>query len=108
MNTSIYCDRYSSAKHSEVPYLATSVIHNEEEREIVIFAVNRSLDEDMELDAVIEDFGECRLFEHIHIYSDELLAKNSINDEKIRPERVEIKASPILKKHSWNMLRYKY
>ena len=108
MKTAIYCDTYSTSKHSDIPYLASSVIHNDQKREIVIFAVNRSLDEDMELDATIEDFGEYRLVEHIRIYSDDLNATNSINDEKIHPEAVDPNRATVLKKHSWNMLRYKY
>ena len=35
-----------------MPYLHTSVVYNEEKGEVAVFAVNRSLDEDMELTVI--------------------------------------------------------
>ena len=107
MNIIVDCDRYSTEKHKDIPYIEASAIHNAEKNELVIFAVNRSLDEDTELEADFENFGGCTLKEHIQLYSDDILSVNTGDKETVTPENVT-GAKPVLKKHSWNMLRYEY
>ena len=94
---------------ARVPYLASSVIHNGEAGEVIVFAVNRSLDEDMELELELEGFENYRLTQHTELYFEDLKAINDKDNERVKPEQVEIDESGriILKKHSWNMLRYK-
>jgi len=105
----VKCDHFSTEKHQNVPYLVTSVIRNEAEHEIVVFAVNRSLTEDMELNLSLEGFGECRILEHIELYNDDLKAMNCKDQETVSPRPVPVSDSGIiLKKHSWNMFRYRY
>lgn len=114
MNTIVKCDSYETEKFKEVPYIESSVVHNEEKREITVFAVNRSLDEDMETQITFDKFGECEVIEHIQLYSDDLKLTNSAEKENISPENAEVdnikgnKHRVILKKHSWNMIRYRY
>lgn len=110
MQSIVHCDSYSTKAHSEIPYLETSVIHNEETKEVVIFAVNRSLEEDMELDLNIQDFPACQLFEHVQLYCDDLKAVNTKDTQTVHPETVPVTDSKTvhLKKHSWNMFRLKY
>ena len=60
MKPVVKCDTYKT-DYADVPYIETSVIHNAENKEIVVFAVNRSLDEDMEANIKFEDFGEWHL-----------------------------------------------
>lgn len=92
-----------------IPYLVTSVIHNAEAGEVVVYAVNRSLDEDMELDIDLDGFENCKLTEHTELYYDDLKAINDKDVERVAPAKVEINADGriVLKKHSWNMLRFK-
>lgn len=103
----------SEAYHSEtgrdIPYLETSVIHNAESDEVIVYAVNRSLDEDMQLTIELEGFEGCKLIEHTELYSDDLKATNSKENERVSPRSVKINEgdTTVLKKHSWNMLRYK-
>ncbi|MBE6604388.1 MAG: alpha-N-arabinofuranosidase [Ruminococcaceae bacterium] len=102
-------EKYVSSAKREIPYLATSVIYNKEAREIVVYAVNRSLDEAMELDVALEGFEGCRLIEHIELYADDLKAINDKDTARVTPCHVDLRddGQIILKKHSWNMLRYK-
>lgn len=92
-----------------VPYLASSVIYNTAENEIVVYAINRSLDEDMELSVNLENFEGFCLAEHIELYSDDLKAENSKDEERVSPRRVNVASGEAitLKKHSWNMLKFK-
>ena len=106
MKTVVKSDTYSTEKNKNIPYLESSVIYNEEKREIVVFAVNRSLTEDMELDISFENFGECILAQHIELYNDDLNASNSMENTNVSPENVKIGDKIILKKHSWNMLNF--
>ena len=106
----IQCDTYKSKEGWDIPYLYTSVIDNKEKREITIFAVNRSLNEDMELEIKLDGYDNLKLKEHVNLYCDDLKAKNTRDNEKISPKNCKINhSSPVfLKKHSWNMLRFKY
>ncbi|MBO5453560.1 MAG: alpha-N-arabinofuranosidase [Clostridia bacterium] len=103
----ISCDTFSSSKHEKVPYIASSVIYNEEEKEIYVFAVNRSLTDEIELNMNFENFGNCNLAEHIELYCDDIEAVNTKDNEAVTPQKV-ISDKAVLKKHSWNLLKYKY
>ena len=107
-------ETYRSSDNMTIPYLASSVIHNEEKKELVVFALNRSLDEEMELELVFEDFEGCKAVEHVELYSEDLKAVNTEEKEMVAPVKVEIvsirspKQKVMLKKHSWNMVRFQY
>jgi alpha-N-arabinofuranosidase len=103
-------DSYVTSVGRKIPYLATSVIHNDEKKELVVFATNRSLDEDMELNVDAEGFEGCRLVEHVELYADDLMTVNDKDNHHVVPASVAINddGSILLKKHSWNMLRFQY
>ena len=104
----------SSDDTMTIPYLASSVIHNAEKKEVVVFALNRSLEEDMELALTFENFEGCKAVEHVELYCDDLKAMNTEEEEKVAPANVEVSKEVssvqkvMLKKHSWNMIKYQY
>ena len=104
------CDGYKSSEGWDIPYLCTSVVDNKEKGELIVFATNRSLNEDMELDIDLCGFDSCKLVKHIELYNDDIDAKNNSENENVSPAERQISdtSSVILKKHSWNMLVYKY
>ena len=104
----VKCDRFSTKTRKEVPYLVTSVIHNEAEKEIIVFAVNRSLTDDMDLELDLQGFADCRLQEHIRLYCDDLKAVNTRDASPVMPESVPVQEGVSLRKHSWNMLKFTY
>ena len=104
----VKCDTYDCPSHNGVPYVSTSVIDNHEKRELVVFAVNRSLDDSVELTFNAEDYGDVKLVEHKELYSDDLKAVNTENNAAVTPADGDMSDCPVLKKHSWNMLRYSY
>lgn len=114
MRAVVESEKYSLDGIGNIDYIKTSVIHNPAEKEIVVFAVNRHLEENMELDMIFEDFGDCTVTEHVELYHEDLKCKNSAAAENIRPAQVEIPAQAgknqqvLLKKHSWNMIRLRY
>jgi alpha-N-arabinofuranosidase len=109
LKTVVESGNYVTSENREIPYLATSVIHNEEKGEVVVFAVNRSLDEDMELVVELGGFDGYKLFERAVLYCDDLKAVNDKNTERVAPQYIEVNNEEpiVLKKHSWTMLRYK-
>ena len=109
MRSIVECDKFSTEKHKDVPYVEASVVYNEKENEVVLYAVNRSLSEDVELSFVAEGFEGYKLVEHVELYNDDLKAVNEKDNERVAPANVEVTngETVTLKKHSWNMLRYK-
>ena len=107
----VQCDSYTVPRiKTPIPYLETSVIHNAEKRELVVFAVNRSLEEEIELTLTPEGFEGCTLVEQVELYSDDLKAVNDATTQRVEPHTVPLSpdGSICLKKHSWSMLRYQY
>lgn len=107
MKPIIQCATYSTDKYQDVPYLESSVIYNQEQNEIAIFCCNRSYDEEFILEPIIEHFGDCRLIEHIELYCENLDAINTAENEAVAPIKRKIEDTIRLKKHSWNMLKFK-
>ena len=99
-------ETYEVEGRKGIPYLVTSVVHNEEAGEVVVYALNRSLDENMELEVSLDEFEGYKLVEHVELYNDDLKAVNDKDTERVAPANVPIGDKVVLKKHSWNMLRY--
>ena len=97
-------DTYKSKENTDIPYLYSSVVYNEEKEQVVVFAVNRSLESDMELDISLEGFEGYTLKEHIELYSSDLKAINTKECEQVKPQSKAISKSILLSKQSWNML----
>ena len=108
LKSTVESDSYTSSKGWEVPYLIASVVDNEEKGELVVFVENRSLDSDMELDLKIEGYESLTPISHTELYCDDVKAINTKNEAPLTPRTGEICNKPMLKKHSWNMLRFKY
>ena len=62
----------------------------------------------MELSLNLEGFENADLKEHIELYSDDLKSINTKENMAVSPKAKEITEKITLKKHSWNMLLYKY
>lgn len=109
LNAKAQSDSYKSSEGWDIPYLYTSVIDNESKDEVVVFAVNRSLDEDMELDITLDGYESYTLKKHIELYSEDLNATNTRDCEAISPQERKISNDDAIciKKHSWNMLVFK-
>lgn len=109
------CDSYiTDYDKLTVPYLESSIILNEENREIVVFAVNRSLDEEMELTLDLGGFDNACIKEHIELYHNDLKAINTKENQNVKPVEKEFIAQKsstqqiVLNRQSWNMIRLSY
>jgi alpha-N-arabinofuranosidase len=109
----VSCESYSTGKHDNIPFVESSVIYNAEKTELVLFAVNRSLKENIELSFEAKGFENITAIEHVVLQNDDMKASNSLdnpfNIEPFSSEDVTTdgdKATIPLQKHSWNMIRF--
>lgn len=107
--------KYDTKDFTDVPYLDSVAVHNEEKGEVTVFAVNRHLSESLALDIDLRSFGACQVIQHIVLAHDDLKATNTAD----APDRVKPhtngnaavvdggKIGSMLDKASWNVIRIK-
>ncbi|WP_167959331.1 arabinosylfuranosidase ArfA [Anaerosporobacter faecicola] len=112
LNTIVQSDVYDSKTYGDAPYLDSVVIMNEETKEVTIFAVNKDLEEDMEVSADFRQFADYTIKEHIVLTHDNLKAENTeSNPFEVKPESNGTskmdngQLTMVLKKKSWNVIR---
>ena len=104
---------YECSKYGDVPYLESVAVLSESEEEVTVFAVNRSLSEDMELSLDLRGFGKGSLIENLELRHDDLSAINTEKEERVRPSVrkdstfSDGSGSIILRPASWNTIRIK-
>jgi alpha-N-arabinofuranosidase len=107
------CNKYDSKNYTDVPYLESTAVWNEAEGEITVFAVNRNLDETMELSCKIDGFGSYRVLEHLQMSGSDLQAVNTAQKQPIRTvlgdtgREEDNMLSVCLPAASWNVIRIK-
>lgn len=104
--------KHAVSKHGEITDVEAAAVYNEEKEELTIFAVNRNLQEDVELTTDVRSFEGFRVLEHIVMENDDLKAVNGPAEEKVYPVNADDRtrldggaAVSILKKASWNVIR---
>lgn len=108
----VECDKYDSKNHTDVPYIATTVVYNEEEDRVVIFAVNRDIDEDCMMECDLRQFADYKLEKHIVVNHEDLKAVNTEENPNNVTEVVKNdnsgfeggRLNSLLEKHSWNVI----
>ncbi|NCB93557.1 MAG: alpha-N-arabinofuranosidase [Clostridia bacterium] len=112
LHTVVKSPVYESKTYGVAPYLDSVLVYNEEEEELTVFAVNKSLDEDMELTCDLRQFADYKVAEHVVLTHDDMKAVNTQEDpDQVAPKAggkigmTDGKLSGVLGKHSWNMIR---
>jgi alpha-N-arabinofuranosidase len=96
----------------ETPYLKLAAVHDEQARTLTLFALNRSLGEEMPLRVSAEGFAAIELEHATQLHDADLSAVNSRTD----PDRVKLSTlagvhthgnslSATLRPASWNVIR---
>ncbi|MCQ6562454.1 arabinosylfuranosidase ArfA [Paenibacillus mendelii] len=111
----IQSPKYDSKDYTDVPYLEAVSVHNEENGEVTVFAVNRDVNGTLPLEIDLRSFGTCRVLEHIVLENNDLKAANTADTpDRVKPHtggnaavlnggRIEA----VLAKASWNVIRIK-
>lgn len=103
--------KYDSKDFTDVPYLDSSVIYNEEKEELVIFSTNRHLENRLTVDIDIRSFVDFKVVEHVVLENEDAKATNTIQQEQVKPHAKgesyidEGMLVGVFPKMSWNMIR---
>jgi alpha-N-arabinofuranosidase len=105
LDTGCICESYSAGEHEAIPYVDTIAVLSEDEKQISIFAVNKSLDSECELDLQLTGFDGYKAVKHVVLEGDDLKAANTAEDtERVIPAEMQIHEKIILPPASWNMI----
>lgn len=115
LNTIVKSPTYETEEYGDAPYIDCVFIMNEEAEEVTIFAVNKDLEEDMEIHCDMRQFADYKVVEHIAMTHEDLKAENTEkNPDNVAPVLVNGKVAledgmltGILGKKSWNVIRLK-
>ena len=110
LRTEVKSPKYDSKNFNDVPYLDSMVVYNEENKEIVVFAVNRSDTENIDSEIELGGFKINKILEFSTMTGFDIKAVNSSDNDSVKPceckyigiyENVLVKFPPL----SWNMIR---
>ncbi len=111
LNTVVKSPSYES-KHGDAPYLDSVVIADDEHESLTIFAVNKNLEEDMEMTCDLRQYQGYKVAEHILLTHDDVKAENTEkNPDNVKPVTVKNSKvekgilSSLLPAKSWNVIR---
>lgn len=113
LNSIVHSSKYDSKDFTDVPYLDSSVVYNEENNELVIFAVNRHLEKGMKVEVDIRAFEGFDVIEHVVLEHEDAKAINTLMEEQVKPHsggksfmgNHDDSFIGVLPKMSWNMIR---
>ncbi len=112
LNPIVKSDRYDSKDFTDIPYLDSIAVLNEETEDLTIFAVNRNLKGGLEMECSIRGFTDYRVAEHIVMSHEDLKAVNTAeNPGNVAPrndgnaEVTGTTVTALLAKASWNVIR---
>lgn len=105
--------KYDSRRYTDVPYVDTASVWDEDTGEVTVFAINRCLKDEALLQMSFREFGSLYLKEHLVLEHSDLKAVNtceapnrvapsSRTPVSVRENEAQIPLSP----HSWNVLRF--
>ena len=99
---------FTEGKAENIPAVDAVAVLSEDESEVAVFAVNRLLGEDNEIDLSLEGFEGYKLVEHVSMEGSDLKAGNSAeNPDNVTPTVKEVGDKITLSAASWNFLRFK-
>jgi alpha-N-arabinofuranosidase len=103
--------KYDSKEFTDVPYLDSIAVHNPENEELTIFALNRSLEDSLTLECDVRSFSDYQILEHIVLENEDLKAVNTLELQAVTPHnrgKAVLEGGTVvapLSKHSWNVIR---
>ena len=112
----VECDTYDTKHIRNVPYIESLAVQHEDTREITVFAVNRSLEEDADFEIDLTPFGGANaVIEHITMTNEDMKAVNTADAPfTVKPEAngdARVSGGTVtatLGRHSWNVIRISY
>lgn len=112
LNIKTECETYSTERVFDVPFVESVAVLNDDGG-VTVFAVNRSLDENITLSLDLSGFDNTyKIEEHIILENNDLKAVNTVDNKyNVKPYSADVSCENIeniiLPKHSWNVIRLK-
>ncbi len=114
VQTPVECELYDSKEFCDVPYLSAVSVWDEEAGTVTVFAINRSVKEQMELTCDLRSYGDPCLLEHLVLHDEDPKAHNSLAEpERVKPVNSTLPGkmdkgcyTTSLLPMSWNVLRF--
>ena len=109
----IDCPKYDCKEFTDVPYLETIATYNEEESEVTVFCVNKSLDDAADLNVHLMDFDGYKPVRFISMDGYDKKAENTLETAPVKPHLNELPSmengvmTARLKPFSWNVISLK-
>ena len=113
LKTVLSSPKYDSRDFTDVPYVDSAAVYNEENEEVTIFLVNKHLESTMPIDIDVRSFENYELVEHIELVNDDLKAVNTADHQAVKPQHntnSKLDSGMLtaqLSKASWNVIRLK-
>ena len=112
LHTEIDSPVYSCVERSEVTHIDSVAVHNEGEGVVTVFAVNRNMEDDVEVKIDLRAFAGAECIEQICYANDDIKATNSATRQIVpsncEPPKMENGAAVVrMPKFSWNVLRFR-
>ena len=111
LRTQVFSDTYSCDRYPEVPYLDAQAALCDD-GSVTVFAINRSLTDELELQAVLHGFEDLRVEKHVVVTADDPKATNTEEAPDLVTPREDGNAAcaggklqATLPKMSWNVIR---
>ena len=104
---------YDCGLRKQVPYVDYVTVYNEEEKEVVFYAVNRACEEEAEISLELQGFEKVALIEHVTMHAEDKKATNLENHDLVKPKQSDasrLEGNTLISKLpalSWNMVRVK-
>ena len=112
LQTQVFSPTYKNKKFGDVPFVDCVTVYNDEADELVIFAVNKDLQESNTLSMDLRQFGDYKIIEHVVMHDEDLYAVNTEEDPtRVAPTTCDSSSvengtlTAVLKHKSWNMIR---
>ncbi len=103
--------KYDSKDFTDVPYLESIAVYNQEKEEVTIFAVNRDIEDALLLECDVRSFEDYHVIEHIVLEHENVKQTNSAKSSLVVPHPngdarlSDGKLLATLSKLSWNIIR---
>ncbi len=115
LNTIVSSPKYDSKDFTDVPVIDTIAVENEQDGELVIFAVNKDMQDSVLLECSLNQYGNYKIVEHIVMEGYDIKAVNSAATPNnvvpfVKTGTAEVKDNVLqvkLSNLSWNVIRLK-
>ena len=109
LQTLVTSPEYDGGQYGATPYVEAVVTVNRKEKQITVLAVNRSLEEDAQLDLRIGGFVGLKKLRHLVLTHEDMKATNTADaPDRVSPVELPRTEETVLPKHSWNTLIFRY